>query len=95
MRTTHLTGMVTDIGIELGKLLYWHRDKSKVETLRVVADRKKLGILSKVVAMFFLGGIVGALGFGHLGYVFSIPLAGLLLFISAPLLTGTSFPVAR
>ena len=25
VRTTHITGMVTDIGIELGKLLYWNR----------------------------------------------------------------------
>ncbi|WP_276522724.1 DUF1275 family protein [Cupriavidus necator] len=24
IRTTHLTGMVTDIGIELGKLCYWN-----------------------------------------------------------------------
>lgn len=95
MRTTHLTGMVTDIGIELGKLIYWHRDKSKAEALNVTADRKKLGILFSVVGMFFLGGIVGALGFGYFGYVFSIPLAAALLVLSAPLLTSTLAPPAR
>lgn len=94
MRTTHLTGMITDIGIELGKLVYWHRDKTKSETLRVQADHKKLGILFRVVGMFFLGGIVGALGFGHLGYIFSVPLAGMLFALSAPQLIGvlTSAP---
>ncbi|WP_332687537.1 YoaK family protein [Devosia sp.] len=88
MRTTHLTGMVTDIGIELGKYLYWHRDKTKAEALRVTADRKKLGILLRVVGMFFLGGVVGALGFGHLGYVFSIPLAGILMVMAVPRLVS-------
>jgi hypothetical protein len=24
IRTTHVTGLVTDIGIELGKMLYWN-----------------------------------------------------------------------
>src|SRR3990167_2192193 len=25
IRTTHMTGVVTDLGIELGKMLYWNR----------------------------------------------------------------------
>lgn len=84
MRTTHLTGMVTDIGIEIGKYAYWHRDKNKAEALSVQADPKKLKILAQVVGMFFLGGLIGALGFGHLGYVFSIPLAAMLIVLAAP-----------
>lgn len=88
MRTTHVTGIVTDIGIELGKLAYWHRDHRKSEALRVTADIRKLGMLSSILGMFVLGGITGALGFGHIGYSFSVPLALLLLGISVPQLTS-------
>ena len=84
MRTTHLTGMVTDIGIELGKHAYWHRNKEKSEAPKVKADLKKLAVLFRIVGMFFLGGVVGALGFGHFGYVFSIPLAGILIVLALP-----------
>jgi hypothetical protein len=37
-----------------------------------------------LLGMFLVGGLIGALGFGHLGYVFSAPLAGLLLLICVP-----------
>lgn len=83
IRTTHLTGMITDIGIELGKLSY-----RLVARLRhhapLPADTRKLGILLPIVGMFFLGGLVGALGFKHLGHAFSLPIAALLLAIAAP-----------
>ena len=89
IRTTHLTGMVTDIGIELGKLVYLNRNRSVPPELRVVADRTKLRILSRIVGMFFVGGLVGALGFGQVGYVFSVPLAALLLaFAAASIMRG-------
>lgn len=88
IRTTHLTGMVTDIGIELGKYAYWHRSKEKPDALRVKADLKKLSILLRIVGMFFAGGVVGALGFGHLGYIFSIPLAAVLFVLTSPRIVG-------
>ena len=91
MRTTHLTGMVTDSGIELGKYVYWHRNQEKSEALRVKADLKKLAVLFRIVGMFFLGGVVGALGFGHFGYVFTIPLAAILIVLTTPrMIEGTS-----
>ena len=34
VRTTHLTGTVTDLGIELGKLLYWNRDREAARLVR-------------------------------------------------------------
>ncbi len=43
MRTTHVTGIVTDIGIELGKLAYWNRSRDLPEPVR--ADRDKLRLL--------------------------------------------------
>jgi uncharacterized membrane protein YoaK (UPF0700 family) len=87
MRTTDLTGMVTDIGIELGKLGYWNRDPSRPDALKVRADRQKLGILFKVVGMFFFGAVAGCLGFSVLGYLALIPMTGVLLALSMPQLT--------
>jgi uncharacterized membrane protein YoaK (UPF0700 family) len=89
IRTTHLTGMVTDIGIELGKLAYLHRDAGRLVHLQVVADRRKLTILALLVTMFLLGGITGALGFSIYGYVFCVPLSALLFLLAYPQLRST------
>ena len=80
IRTTHVTGMVTDIGIELGKMLYpnWTTGKE-----RVSADWRKLWLLVGLVGSFFAGGVVGALGFQHVGFGFTLPLAALLLLLAA------------
>ena len=34
IRTTHMTGMATDIGIELGRLVYWNRGKASLGVSR-------------------------------------------------------------
>jgi uncharacterized membrane protein YoaK (UPF0700 family) len=80
IRTTHITGMVTDIGIELGKMLYpnWTAGKE-----RVSADWLKLRMLVGLVGSFFAGGVIGALGFQHVGFGFTLPLAVLLLLLAA------------
>ncbi len=75
IRTTHITGLVTDLGIELGKLLYLNRSKVRVP---VRADRKRLQLQTLLISAFFGGGLLGALGFKHLGYVTTVPLAVLL-----------------
>lgn len=76
IRTTHMTGIVTDLGIELGKLVYWNRDPNR--QLHVRADRERLVVLGGLLASFLSGGITGAFGFKLLGYVFTVPLAVLL-----------------
>ena len=73
IRTTHMTGIVTDLGIELGKLLYWNRDPDLA--LRVRADRDRLKVLAGLLACFLVGGITGALGFKLVGYTFTVPIA--------------------
>lgn len=74
IRTTHITGIVTDIGIELGKLFYWNTGHPAVR-VRVVSNRPRLAILSMLAASFFVGGVVGAVGFEHAGYIATVPLA--------------------
>lgn len=84
IRTTHVTGLVTDLGIELGKLLYVNRHP---DMQPVRADRERLRVHAQLVLSFLVGGIAGALGFKHLGYVSTLPLAlALMLLVLRPLL---------
>jgi uncharacterized membrane protein YoaK (UPF0700 family) len=80
IRTTHVTGLLTDLGIELGKLLYinrHHRDNPQP----VRANRAKMRVHSQLIVGFFVGGLAGALGFKHLGYASTVPLAALLVLL--------------
>lgn len=79
IRTTHMTGIVTDIGIELGKLFYWNSSKAAVGAKAVIANRTKLKIHATMLASFFTGCVTGALGFKHVGYVSTVPLAAILV----------------
>jgi uncharacterized membrane protein YoaK (UPF0700 family) len=90
MRTTHVTGMVTDIGIELGKLVFFHRNR-RTGAPAVTGDLVKMGMLVRIVALFFLGGVVGALGFSTFGYVFAVPVAAVLMTLSTPLMMTRGF----
>ena len=84
IRTTHVTGLVTDAGIELGKLFYINRSGSHAP---VLANRQRLRIHSLLIASFFCGGLAGALGFKFVGFASTVPLAiGLWLLIARPLL---------
>ena len=86
VRTTHLTGTVTDIGIELSRLAYVNFDRHRSRA-RIVADRRKLILLLLILASFLGGGVAGALGFKHIGFKVTVPLAGFLVFLAArPLL---------
>jgi uncharacterized membrane protein YoaK (UPF0700 family) len=82
IRTTHVTGLVTDIGIELGKLFYWNRNHKKGSEEFVVADREKLGIHAVFLLMFFVGGVMGALGFKSFGFIAILPIACALMFMA-------------
>jgi len=82
IRTTHLTGMVTDIGIELGKLLYWNRCRRPDSPPPVIASRSKLCMLAALVLLFFAGGVSGALGFQYASYAAVLPLSALLALLA-------------
>jgi uncharacterized membrane protein YoaK (UPF0700 family) len=72
IRTTHVTGIVTDIGMEFGKMLFWNRGVGKEDEAYVRANRRKLLLLISLLVMFFLGGVVGAFGFQLIGYLTTI-----------------------
>jgi uncharacterized membrane protein YoaK (UPF0700 family) len=83
MRTTHMTGHVTDLGLELGRLLYRNARDTPVEQ-RVRANRVALRFYGGLIGMFIVGGVVGATGFKYIGFVWVVPLAALLLALSLP-----------
>lgn len=72
IRTTHVTGMITDLGIELGKLVYIN-DRSM--PTKVLANRPKLRALLLLIGSFSVGGLVGALAFKYWGYTMTLSLA--------------------
>jgi len=86
VRTTHMTGNVTDLGIELAKLFY--RNSRKLEGAPIIrADRGRLKLVGLLLASFIAGGITGALGFRHFGFKTTIPLAFFLVLLAGrPLL---------
>jgi uncharacterized membrane protein YoaK (UPF0700 family) len=78
IRTTHVTGLVTDLGIELGKLFYINRmTRDKL----VMANRHKLRIHVTLIGSFFVGGLMGAIGFKTIGFLATVPLSILLLLL--------------
>jgi uncharacterized membrane protein YoaK (UPF0700 family) len=83
IRTTHLTGLLTDMGIELGKLLYWNMETAGEAPSRVEANRQRLQMQATLVLAFLIGGVAGALGFKHLGYIATLPLALILALLAA------------
>jgi uncharacterized membrane protein YoaK (UPF0700 family) len=80
VRTTHLTGTVTDLGIELGKLLYWNRDREAARFVR--ADRDRILVLAGLLGAFLAGAVAGAFGFKFAGYASTVPLAIVLILLA-------------
>jgi uncharacterized membrane protein YoaK (UPF0700 family) len=84
IRTTHMTGVITDLGIELGRLIYWNRSRKANNIQRVQANTDKLLIHASLLGLFFAGGVAGALGFRTLGFSATLPIALLLVALALP-----------
>jgi uncharacterized membrane protein YoaK (UPF0700 family) len=80
IRTTHVTGMVTDMGISLGRLAV---ALPRLEERDIESDVKKLRLHGSLVGLFFAGGFTGTLGFKYVGFLFTLPLALILAVLAA------------
>ncbi len=78
IRTTHITGMATDIGIEIGKIIYSGNNNRQYTK----PNKDKIWLHLSLVSMFLLGGVSGAFVFKYIGFLSVMPLAGYLLFLS-------------
>lgn len=81
VRTTHLTGVVTDLGLELSRLFYFNVGEDE-RTGRVMGNWDKLKLHGLILASFFGGGLVGALGFKHVGFKTTVFLAAFLFLLA-------------
>ncbi|MEO6281018.1 YoaK family protein [Roseateles sp.] len=77
IRTTHVTGIVTDIGIEIGRFLYG------LGGTPAQGNANKLRLLAGLLLAFSVGGVAGAWAFKTLGYSATLPLAGMLALLGA------------
>ncbi|WP_372824356.1 YoaK family protein [Polaromonas sp.] len=84
IRTTHMTGVITDLGLELGRLIYWNHSKKASGIQIVRANTNKLFIHASLLGLFFFGGIAGALAFKTVGFSATLPLALLLVAMALP-----------
>ena len=85
IRTTHMTGNITDLGMELGKMAYWNGAVAGADAASAVRHSSPRFLTAAgLVGMFVAGGLLGAFGFRHLGFVCVVPLAAALFALSIP-----------
>jgi uncharacterized membrane protein YoaK (UPF0700 family) len=78
IRTTHVTGIATDIGIELGRYLFRWGTRADVPV-----HYERIRILGALLFAFLAGSIAGAISFQSFGFMTTIPLALLLVTLAA------------
>lgn len=82
VRTTHLTGLFTDLGIELSQLLFYRRKEQKKKL------KGSISLRLVIIAFFFSGSLAG--GFGYLRWGIHI-----LFLATACLLGGLMYDTLR
>jgi uncharacterized membrane protein YoaK (UPF0700 family) len=83
-RTTHMTGVVTDLGIELGRLMSLHHVASSPQGQNLKTDSKKLKIHASILLSFVSGGFLGAFGYQAMGVHITLFFASILLLVAMP-----------
>lgn len=61
VRTTHLTGLFTDLGIELSQLFFYKEQASREKLISSVKLRLT------IISFFFIGGIIGGIFYSKMG----------------------------
>ena len=61
VRTTHLTGLFTDLGIELSQLFFYREKEQKDKLIASIKLR------FTIISFFFIGGIAGGFLYAPLG----------------------------
>jgi uncharacterized membrane protein YoaK (UPF0700 family) len=74
VRTTHLTGLFTDLGIELSQLFFYKTKERRTKLLSSIKLRMT------IISFFFIGGMVGGIFYSNMGlHVLLIAVFALLL----------------
>lgn len=80
IRTTHVTGLVTDLGIEFGRFCYQHGG-GRLAPHVPGANAGRAAVLGSMLLAFSGGGVLGAFAFMRFGFVATIPFAALLFLL--------------
>jgi uncharacterized membrane protein YoaK (UPF0700 family)/anti-anti-sigma regulatory factor len=91
VRTTHMTGVFTDLGLETVQFLYWLRDRHRdsppfsaralIHSVRVHPTALRLTMLASVVGSFALGAGLGAVAYDRFPSWAMMPPVAFLLWI--------------
>lgn len=82
IRSTHMTGTATDLGIEISRALYYSKQHHpRLPHVRV--NKPKMWLLSGLMLSFLLGGIVGVWGYHLVGHHFALPVSAVLFILGA------------
>lgn len=76
IRTTHMTGVTTDLGMEIVRLALLVRDQKSFKGLKKESQRAALHCV--MLGSFVMGGIIGAYSFFKWGYYGALPVVGFL-----------------
>lgn len=79
VRTSHVSGIATDVGLELAGLLPGVRTQDSATVLK-----SRLVLHLATLAAFFSGGILGVLGYERIGPLVFALVAGVLVLIAVP-----------
>lgn len=74
VRTTHLTGLFTDLGIELSRLFFYKERSQRIQL------NKSIFLKLAIICCFFMGGIIGGFLFAYIGLRTLLIPIGLLLY---------------
>lgn len=74
VRTTHLTGLFTDLGIELSQLFFYRDRPARIQL------NKNIFLKLAIISCFFLGCIIGGFSYPYFGLRMLVLPVGLLLF---------------
>lgn len=88
IKTTHMTGIVTDIGIELAQRLMFKTFPQDVSNSVKNRIKNKLKIHATIFLYFVAGSIAGAFSFKYLGYI-------TVLILSAMMISLTIKPIIK
>lgn len=89
VRTTHLTGLFTDLGIELSQLFF---PKTHPNTENIIATIK---LRSYIIGFFFLGGITGGFFYSKMGLQLNTLIVGALILLISLLFDDVKFRLIR
>ena len=82
IRSTHMTGTATDLGIEISRALYYSKQHHpRLPHVRV--NKPKMWLLSGLMLSFLLGGVVGVWGYHLVGHHFALPVSAVLFILGA------------